>query len=142
MPPDCCCRLDPGRGDLCPIDMTAVDFSALEGDEDLAAAARALVRDQLVRTGEAVAWRAWEAIKGRLGGLPGMRGAVLRPTRWEAEALGFMREAGRDFERGIAGERRRSLEDQAVRELREEKDRRSRRPAPHAGRGWDAVGAG
>jgi hypothetical protein len=131
MPPDCCCRLDPGRGDLCPIDMTAVDFSALEGDEELVVVARQLVRDQLVRTGAAVAWRAWEAIKGRLERLPGMRGAVLRPTRWEAEALGYMDAAGRDFDRGIVGERRRELEDLAVRALCEEKARRSTPSGPH-----------
>jgi hypothetical protein len=107
--------------------MTRVDFSALEGDEDLLAAAEELVRDQLVRTGEAVAWRAWEAIKGRLERLPGMRGAVLRPTRAEAEGLGYMDAAAKDFERGIVGERRQELEDRAERALRQEKARRSSR---------------
>jgi hypothetical protein len=140
--PSNCCRPTPGQIALCPIAMTDVDFSALESDEDLLATARELVRDQLVRTGETVAWGAWEAFKGRLRRLPGQEGAVIRPTRAEAEGLGYMDEAGRDFERGIVGERRRELEDLAVRALREEKARRSTRPAPHAGRSWDAVGVG
>jgi hypothetical protein len=124
MPSECCCRLDPARGDLCPIDMTHVDFSALADDEDLRAAARGLVRDQLVRTGEAVAWRAWEVVRARLRRLPGLEGAVIRPTRAEAEALGYMDAAGRELEREIIGARRRALEAQAVRELRAERARR------------------
>jgi hypothetical protein len=140
--PDNCCRRAPGQIELCPIDMTDTDFSALEGDEDLLATAEGLVRDQLVRTGEAVAWATWEGLRGRLKNLPGMKGAILRPTRAEAEALGYMDEAGRHLERGIEGARRRALEARAVRELREERARRSTPSGPHAARGLRPVDVG
>jgi hypothetical protein len=135
-------RNAPGRIELCPIDMTDVDFSALKSDEDILAAAKGLVRDQLVRTGEAVAWERWEVLRSRLKALPGLEGAVIRPTRAEAEGLGYMDEAGRELERGIVGARRRGLEARAVRELREEKARRSTPPGPHAARGLRLVEVG
>ena len=114
-------RLAPGQTALRPINMTGVDFSALEDDEAIQATAPELVRDQLVRTGEAVAWRAWEGLRARLKNLPGMKWAVLRPTRSEAVALGYMEVVGREFEREIVGARRQALEARAVRALRQEK---------------------
>jgi hypothetical protein len=123
MPPDGG-RLDLGQG-LLPIDMTRVDFSALESAAAVRATAKELVRDQLIRTGEAAAWKAWEALRDRVRALPGMEGAIIRPNRSEAEGLGYLKEAGRELERAIVGARRRALEDRAVRELREEKARRS-----------------
>jgi hypothetical protein len=105
--------------------MTRVDFPALGSAEDVRATAEELVRDQLIRTGEAAAWGAWEALRDRLRALPGMEEAVIRPTRAEAEGLGYMKAAGRDLERAIVGARRRGLVDRAARELRAEKARRS-----------------
>jgi hypothetical protein len=122
-------RLGLGRIVLIPLDLTRVDFSALESDEDVLATAQELVRDQLVRTGEAEARRAWEEFLDRLGRLPGLKGAVLKPSRSEGETRGYMEEAGRDLERDIVGEPRRALEARAVRELLEARAVRGLRQA-------------
>jgi len=114
-----------GDAQLRPIDMTAVDFAALKSDRDFIAAARELVRDQLVRTGEDAAWERWAELLARVRALPGMEGAVIRPDRAEARELGHMEAAGRDLDSRIVGAPRRALEDRAVEELRAEKARRA-----------------
>ena len=88
-------NVDPGRSELRPLDMTTSTSPPLEDDE--ASSPRPGNWSEYGSSGPA---RPSPGGRGRYPGppegLPGMKEALSRPTRAEAEALGYMNEAGRD----------------------------------------------
>ncbi|HEY4759472.1 MAG TPA: hypothetical protein VIH42_02715 [Thermoguttaceae bacterium] len=93
-----------------------VDLSKLETDEDFHCEARRLLPDVLLQVGEATGEVAWNEMQKGLKGIPGFK---LNSSSSDKRA--FMREAGQNYRREANTTQRRELEEEIIRQLREQK---------------------
>ncbi len=97
------------------LDIGSVDFDSLETDEDFRREARRILPVAIVQLGEAVGEEAWEALQKSL------RRSGFKPTTSSSEKRKFIREAGQNYNREISEAEKRELEDEVIRQLREQK---------------------
>ena len=89
-----------------------VDFDSLQTDEDFRREAQRILPEVIVQLGEAIGEKAWDQVRKALG----------RSTSASASERGkFIREAGESYQRDLSAKERKELENNLVRQLREQK---------------------
>jgi hypothetical protein len=105
------------------ISLGTVDFSKLETDADFRREAQRLLPDALVQVGEATGEVAWNELQKGFRGIPGFKA-----NSSSSDKRKFIREAGQNFRRQASSQERREIEDEIIRQLREQKRRNGRSP--------------
>lgn len=97
---------------LIKIDFGQVDLSSLETEEDFRKEAKRLLPEALVQVGEAMGEETWNALQ------QGQKGSGLKVSASSSEKRKFVKDAGRNYQRGATARDRKEIEDYIVQQLR------------------------
>ncbi|MBD2342629.1 hypothetical protein [Anabaena subtropica] len=92
------------------IDLSHVDLSSLETEEDFRIEAKKLLPAALVQLGEAVALQTWEELQKNFSGKSS-----------PAEKRKFIQQTGKNYQRSASNREKQELEDHIVEQLRQQK---------------------
>jgi len=102
------------------ISLGSVDFSKLETEADFRHEAQRFLPEALVQIGEKAGEVAWDSLQKSFRGIPGFK-----PNSSSSDKSRFIREAGQNYRRKVSSQDRRKIEDEIVRQLRDQKSRKS-----------------
>jgi hypothetical protein len=94
------------------IDFTQVELSDLETEEDFRQEAKRLLPEALVQIGEAMGEHTWIALQEKV------KGSRSKGTTSSNEKRKFVKEAGKNYQRGATARDRKEIEDYIVQQLR------------------------
>ena len=97
------------------IDLGQVDLGSLETDEDFRREARRILPKAVVQLGEALGEEAWNALQ------KGFKGPGIKMNTSSSDKRKFIRESGQNHKREINSNDKKKLEDEIIRQLREQK---------------------
>ncbi len=97
------------------IDLGHVDFDSLETDEDVRQEAQRILPRAIVQLGETVGEEAWTALQ------KGLKGPGIKLNTSSSDKRKFIRESGEKYKRQISTQDKRELEQDIIRQLREQK---------------------
>ena len=97
------------------IDLGHIDFDSLETDDDFRREAQRILPKAIVQLGEAVGEEAWAALQ------KGLKGPGIKLNTSSSDKRKFIREAGQNYKREISAKDKRELEQDIIRQLREQK---------------------
>lgn len=97
---------------LIKIDFGQIDVSSLETEDDFRAEARRLLPEALIQIGEAMGEETWNALQ------QGQKGSGLKISTSSSEKRKFVRDAGKNYQRGATARDRKEIEDYIVEQLR------------------------
>lgn len=97
---------------LIKIDFGQVDLSSLETEDDFRKEAKRLLPEALVQVGEAMGEETWNALQ------QGQKGSGLKVSASSSEKRKFVKDAGRNYQRGATARDRKEIEDYIVQQLR------------------------
>lgn len=98
------------------IDFTQIDFSSLETEDDFRTEAKRLLPEALVQIGEAMGEETWNALQ------EGQKGSGLKVSTSPSEKRKFIKDAGKNYQRGATARDRKEIEDYIVEQLRSYQD--------------------
>ena len=98
------------------IDFTQIDFSSLETEDDFRTEAKRLLPEALVQIGEAIGEETWNALQ------EGQKGSGLKVSTSPSEKRKFIKDAGKNYQRGATARDRKEIEDYIVEQLRSYQD--------------------
>ncbi len=98
------------------IDFKQVDLSSLETEDDFRAEAKRLLPEALVQIGEAMGEETWNALQ------QGQKSPRLKVNTSSSEKRKFVKDAGKNYQRGATARDRKEIEDYIVQELRNHKE--------------------
>lgn len=98
------------------IDFGQIELSDLETEEDFRQEAKRLLPEALVQIGEAMGEQTWVALQEKV------KGSRSKVTTSSNEKRKFVKEAGKNYQRGATARDRKEIEDYIVEQLRSYKD--------------------
>jgi hypothetical protein len=94
------------------IDFGQVDLSSLETEDDFRTEAKRLLPEALIQIGEAMGEETWDTLQ------QGQKGSGLKVSTSSSEKRKFVKDAGRNYQRGATARDRKEIEDYIVQQLR------------------------
>jgi len=98
------------------IDFAQVDLSSLETEDDFRTEAKRLLPEALIQIGEAMGEETWNALQ------QGQKGSGLKVSTSSSEKRKFIKDAGKNYQRGAKAKDRKEIEDYIVQQLRSHVD--------------------